>query len=110
MESTTSHSNGKVSADATRRKDANAKPAPGARLAAAFEAVEKFPVLIESRTRVMRAATAETARMGELIETVESDVGLAIAVLRFANRSVSAGGIASVPAAIEVLKPSASWR
>ena len=52
----------------------------------------------------MRAATAETARIGELVETVESDVGLAIAVLRFANRSVSAGGIASVPAAIEVLK------
>jgi len=106
MEGTQPHSNGKVKADATRRKDANAKPAPGARLAAAFEAVEKFPVLIESRTRVMRAATAETARIGELVETVESDVGLAIAVLRFANRSVGAGGIASVPAAIEVLKPS----
>jgi putative nucleotidyltransferase with HDIG domain len=100
------HSNGKVKADAARQKDANAKPAPGARLAAAFEAVEKFPVLLESRARVMRAATAETARIGELVETVESDVGLAIAVLRFANRSVAAGGIASVPAAIDVLKPS----
>src|SRR4051794_22550774 len=106
MESATPQSNGKVKAEAPRRKDANAKPAPGARLAAAFEAVEKFPVLIESRTRVMRAAPAETARIGELVETVESDVGLAIAVLRFANRSVSAGGIATVPAAIEVLKPS----
>src|SRR6188472_4422073 len=106
METTKPQSNGKVKAGEGRRKDANAKPAPGARLAAAFEAVEKFPVLIESRSRVMRAATAETARIGELVETVESDVGLAIAVLRFANRSVSAGGIASVPAAIEVLKPS----
>src|SRR6476659_6119167 len=103
MASSKTQSNGKVrKADATR---GNAAAAPGARLAAAFEAVERFPALIESRARVMRAATAETARIGELVETVESDVGLAIAVLRFANRSVSAGGIASVPAAIEVLKP-----
>jgi putative nucleotidyltransferase with HDIG domain len=99
-------SNGKVPADASRRKDASAKPAPGARLAAAFEAVEKFPVLLESRARVMHAATAETARVGELIETVESDIGLAISVLRFANRSGGVGGIGSIPAAIEVLKPS----
>src|SRR4051794_979892 len=106
METTKPLSNGKVKADAVRRKDANAKPAPGVRLAAAFEAVEKFPVLLESRTRVMRAATAETARIGELVETVESDVGLAIAVLRFANRSVGAGSVDSIPAAIDVLKPS----
>ena len=91
----------------SRGRNGSAKPAPGARLAAAFEAVEKFPVLIESRARVMRAATAETARVGELVEAVESDVGLAIAVLRFANRSGGAGGgVGSVPEAIDVLKPS----
>jgi putative nucleotidyltransferase with HDIG domain len=105
MDSTKPHSNGKAKADAARGK--NAKPAPGARLAAAFEAVEKFPVLMESRARVMRAATAETARTAELVETVESDVGLAIAVLRFANRSgapnTTAGCVAD---AIEILKPS----
>src|SRR3954451_6902889 len=99
MESTKPHSNGKVKPGAVRARNGGSKRAPGARLAAAFEAVEKFPVLLESRARVMRAATAETARIGELVETVESDVGLAIAVLRFANRSVAAGGIASVPAA-----------
>ena len=55
----------------------------------------------------MRAATAETARVGELVEAVESDVALTIAVLRFANRSgIAAGGVASVPEAVEVLKPS----
>jgi putative nucleotidyltransferase with HDIG domain len=80
--------------------------APGARLAAAFEAVEKFPALIESRARVMRAATAETARVGELVEAVEADVALTIAVLRFANRSSVSGGIGGVPAAVDVLKPS----
>ena len=90
-------------ADAAR---AGNPAAPGARLAAAFEAVEKFPALIESRTRVMTAATAETARVGELVEAVEADVALTIAVLRFANRSSVSGGIGGVPAAVEVLKPS----
>jgi putative nucleotidyltransferase with HDIG domain len=98
------HSNGKVlKADAPQGGNATA---PGARLAAAFEAVEKFPALIESRTRVMQAATAETARIGELVEAVEADVALTIAVLRFANRSSVSGGIGGVPAAIDVLKPS----
>jgi HD-like signal output (HDOD) protein len=84
-----------------------ASAAPGSRLAEAFEAVERFPVLIESRERVIRAATAETARIGDLVEAVESDVALSISVLRFANRSgVVAGGVGSIPEAIEVLKPS----
>ena len=81
--------------------------APGSRLAEAFEAVERFPVLIESRERVIAAATAETARVGELVEAVEADVALAISVLRFANRSgLVAGGVGGIPEAIEVLKPS----
>jgi len=83
-------------------------PAPGSRLAEAFEAVERFPVLLESRERVMRAATAETARVGEIIEAVESDVALTMAVLQFANRSGArnSGTVASIPVAVEVLKPS----
>jgi putative nucleotidyltransferase with HDIG domain len=100
-----SNGNGKTRPDALTGKDG--KPAPGARLAAAFEAVERFPVLIESRSRVMQAATAETARIGEIVEAVEADVGLAIAVLRFANRNgPEAGGVASIPAAVDALKPS----
>ena len=82
-------------------------PAPGSRLAEAFEAVERFPVLIESRERVISAATADTARIGEVVEAVESDVALSISVLRFANRSgMAGGGVGSVPDAVEVLKPS----
>ena len=104
METTKPQTNSKAKAGA---KDAGGRPAPGARLAAAFEAVEKFPVLLESRARVMHAATAENGRLGDLVEAVEADVGLAIAVLRFANRSSSPGAsIGSVPAANEVLKPS----
>ncbi len=81
--------------------------APGSRLAEAFEAVERFPVLVESRERVMSAATAETARTGEIIDAVESDVSLMVGVLRFANRTArGAGGVASVPEAIDLLKPS----
>ncbi|HEY1286471.1 MAG TPA: HDOD domain-containing protein [Solirubrobacterales bacterium] len=85
------------------------KPAaapPGARLAAAFEAVERFPALIESRTRVMHAATAETPRIGELVEAVESDVALTIAVMRFANRNNRGDEVSGIPAAVQTLKPS----
>jgi putative nucleotidyltransferase with HDIG domain len=107
MQSTKAHSNGKVEPGSARAGDARAKPAPGARLAAAFDAVEKFPVLMESRTRVVRAATAETARISEVIEAVESDVGLAIAVMRFANRGIGAArAVGTVPDAVEAIKPS----
>jgi putative nucleotidyltransferase with HDIG domain len=89
--------------------DAKASPrnaAPGTRLAEAFEAVERFPVLLEARERVIAAATAENVRVGEIVAAVESDVSLAISVLRHANRGGHvAGGVASVPAALEVLKP-----
>ncbi len=81
------------------------KTAPGARLAAAFEAVEKFPALIESQARVMRAATAETARVAELVEAVEADVALTVSVLRLANRG-GGPGVASIPQAVDLLKPS----
>src|SRR6185437_2257396 len=104
MASSKAQSNGKAEmAGAARGAPA---PAPGARLAAAFEAVEKFPALIESRTRVMEAATADPARVGELVEAVEADVALTISVLRFANRTIGSGSVGGVPAAIDVLKPS----
>ena len=105
--STKSHSNGKGrKADAMVGKGNGGAAAPGARLASAFEAVEKFPALIESRARVMKAATAETSQIGELVDAVEADVALSIAVLRFANRASHSGGIGGIPAAIETLKPS----
>jgi len=106
MSVTTAQSGATVSLpDGTNGRSRTAA-APGSRLAEAFEAVERFPVLAESRERVIAAATAETARLGEIIETVESDVALAISVLRHANRGgLVAGGIAGVPAALEVLKP-----
>src|SRR3954466_4302837 len=106
MSVTTAQSNGKVPLHETGKAGSRAAPAPGSRLADAFEAVERYPVLIESRDRVIAAATAETARSGEIVEAVESDVALAVSVLRNANRSgLQAGGVGSIPAAVEALKP-----
>jgi putative nucleotidyltransferase with HDIG domain len=107
MAGTTTQSSGRTTADDIPVKGSRGAPAPGSRLAEAFEAVERFPVLIESRERVIVAATAETARLGDLIETVEADVALAISVLRFANRGgMTAGGVGGIPDAVDVLKPS----
>jgi putative nucleotidyltransferase with HDIG domain len=106
MAATQTQTNGKVKAHAVRGKEAGTVPAPGARLAAAFEAVERFPALLESRARVMQAATSDKPLVGELVEAIESDVALTIAVLRIANRSSRTGGVGSVPEAIEILKPS----
>src|SRR5215218_5508732 len=78
MSVTTAQSNGKVPLHEEPKAGTRTPAAPGSRLAEAFEAVERFPVLIESRERVIAAATAETARVGD---------------------------IAGIPAALEVLKP-----
>ena len=92
-------------AKATEERGSKATPAPGARLASAFESVERFPALVEARAKVLEAATADQPRIGDLVDAVESDVALTISVLRFANRSGN-GDVASVPSAIEVLRPS----
>src|SRR6186997_1804252 len=105
MSATTTQSAGKIAVQEGSNGASRAAAAPGSRLAEAFEAVERFPVLLESRERVIAAATADTARAGDLIEAVESDVSLTISVLRQANRGVTHGGIAGIPEAVEALKP-----
>jgi HD-like signal output (HDOD) protein/DNA-binding CsgD family transcriptional regulator len=76
------------------------------RLAAAFEAVEDFPVLTESRDCIQAAATG-VVQNDEIIAFVESDVGLMIAALRLANGAPggATGGAATVPEAIEAIGP-----
>ena len=100
--------NGRAKAhDVPAGKAGGKRTAPGSRLAEAFEAVERFPVLLESRERVMAAATAETARVSDIVDAVESDVALTISVLRFANRSGrGTGGVSTIPEALDILKPS----
>src|SRR3954471_4763425 len=79
----------------------------GRRLTAAFEALEAFPALAESRNRVLRVVREENSSVGEVVAAVESDVSLVITVLRIANRTAQRkrGKIAAIPAAVDVLTP-----
>ena len=58
----------------------------GRRLTAAFEALENFPVLSESRNRVLRLVREAPESVGDVVAAVESDVALVTTVLRVANQ------------------------
>jgi putative nucleotidyltransferase with HDIG domain len=81
----------------------------GRRLTAAFEALEGFPVLAESRNRVLRLFAQERPATADVVAAVESDVALAIATLRLANRveGRTRGRVDSVVRAVSVLSPAA---
>ena len=81
----------------------------GRRLTAAFDAMEAFPALAESRNRVLRLLGQDRVSASDMVAAVESDVALAIAVMRLANRveGGSRGGVESVVAAVDVLSPDA---
>jgi putative nucleotidyltransferase with HDIG domain len=76
-------------------------------LTAAFEALEAFPVLVESRNRVMRLFEAGDPPTADVVAAVEADVALAIAVLRLANQieGRTRGRVDSAVGAVEVLSP-----
>ncbi|HTR89079.1 MAG TPA: HDOD domain-containing protein [Solirubrobacteraceae bacterium] len=57
----------------------------GRRLTSAFEALEAFPALAESRDRLLTVVGRENAATADVVSAVESDVALSIAVLRLAN-------------------------
>jgi HD-like signal output (HDOD) protein len=78
----------------------------GHRLADAFAAVERLPVLVESQCR-LRALTAKPSiPEAEVTETVEADVGLVIAVLRGAsNGNGPMGPVRGVGDAVAALTP-----
>ncbi len=79
----------------------------GRRLTAAFEALEAFPILVESRNRVMRLFEAGDPSTADVVAAVEADVALAVAVLRLANQieGRTRGRVDSAVAAVEVLSP-----
>jgi putative nucleotidyltransferase with HDIG domain len=81
----------------------------GKRLTAAFEALEVFPALAESRNRVLSLIAQERPSIGEVVAAIESDVALVIAILRLANRleGPKRGQVESVVTAVEVLSPEA---
>ncbi len=78
----------------------------GRRLTAAFEALEAFPALAESRNRLLAVAGKEHVATADIVTAVESDVALIIAVLRLANR-VQDGRrrVDTIVGAVELLSP-----
>jgi putative nucleotidyltransferase with HDIG domain len=81
----------------------------GRRLTAAFEALEAFPALAESRNRLLRLVKAERVSAGDVVAAVESDVALVISVLRLANQveGKTRGKVESIVKAVELLSPEA---
>jgi len=79
----------------------------GRRLTAAFEALEAFPALAESRNRLLRLVSAERISPADVVATVESDIALVISVMRLANQldGPGRGRIESVVKAVDVLSP-----
>ena len=95
----------KTTADAQR----NHNEGHGRRLTAAFEALEAFPALAESRNRLLRLVSEDRPSTSELVNAVESDVALVISVLRLANQveGKTRGRVESVVQAVELLSPEA---
>ncbi len=94
-----------TTADAQR----NHNEGHGRRLTAAFEALEAFPALAESRNRLLRLVSEERPSTNDVVNAVESDVALVISVLRLANQveGKTRGRVESVVAAVELLSPEA---
>jgi HD-like signal output (HDOD) protein/DNA-binding CsgD family transcriptional regulator len=80
----------------------------GQRLTNAFEALEQFPALAESRHRLLSALGESNAATAEIASAIESDVALVLAVLRLANSPRNARRcIDTTVSAVESLRPQA---
>src|SRR5947209_10823206 len=79
----------------------------GRRLTTAFEALEAFPALVESRNRLLALVSQEPISSSEVVAAVESDVALIIAVLRLANQveGRTRGRVDSIVQAVDLLSP-----
>jgi putative nucleotidyltransferase with HDIG domain len=78
----------------------------GRRLTMAFEALEAFPALAESRNRLLAVISGDHVATADIVTAVESDVALIIAVLRVANQAQgSRVRVDTVVGAVELLSP-----
>jgi len=79
----------------------------GRRLTTAFEALEAYPVLVESRNRVLRLFDDGEPAVGDVIAAVEADVALTVTVVRLANQveGPTRGRVDSVVTGVDVLSP-----
>ena len=77
----------------------------GRRLTMAFEALEGFPALAESRNRLLSVVSKDNVATADVITAVESDVALIIAVLRLANQAQTGRGrVDTIVGAVELLR------
>jgi len=78
----------------------------GRRLTQAFEALEAFPALAESRNRLLSVIAKDHVATADIVAAVESDVALIIAVLRMANRARDGRArVDTAVSAVELLSP-----
>ncbi len=78
----------------------------GRRLTMAFEALEAFPALAESRNRLLSVMAKDHVATADVVAAVESDVALIISVLRLANRAQDGRGrVDTAVSAVELLSP-----
>ncbi len=78
----------------------------GRRLTMAFEALEAFPALAESRDRLLAVISKDHVATADVVTAVESDVALIISVLRLANRARDGKGrVETIVQAVELLTP-----
>jgi putative nucleotidyltransferase with HDIG domain len=78
----------------------------GRRLTLAFEALEAFPALAESRNRLLAVISKDHVATADVVAAVESDVALITAVLRLANQAGEGRTrVDTVVSAVETLSP-----
>jgi HD-like signal output (HDOD) protein/DNA-binding CsgD family transcriptional regulator len=78
---------------------------PGTRVGVAFNALNTFPALVESRNRLLSATADGNVVSADVISAVESDVALCIAVLRLANtREHGRGRVETAVSAVGLLR------
>jgi HD-like signal output (HDOD) protein/DNA-binding CsgD family transcriptional regulator len=97
-----------------RRESAHRAPADvqhvghGRRLTLAFDALEAFPALAESRDRLLAVIGGKHLATADVVSAVESDIALVIAVLRLASAGAPGRGpIDTTASAVELLQPRA---
>ena len=89
--------------------DTERSGAYGPGLAASLALFEEPPILAESRARLLEAVEKPRGSLADAVRAVETDIGLALAIVARANRLPGRprNGIASVPEAIQALGPKA---
>ena len=108
-ESATSPAAAPAEPSAARPADGDPERAFGPGLAASMALLEEPPILAESRTRLSAALGKPRGSLADAVQTIETDVGLALAVIARANRlpSRTRSGIGSIPEAVQTLGPKA---